>query len=111
MYLGPYQRWVLIALALVVLTLLGRIFGDVARMGRAGIVGLALVVGGAAGNLLDRIVSARGVVDFIDVGIGTTRFYLFNVADIAIFVGACLLGYAMWRSDAQQPESPASFPV
>ena len=105
---GPYQRWVLIGLAVVMLAVLARVYGDVTRMGGAGVTGLALIVGGAAGNLLDRLLSARGVVDFIDVGIGTTRFYLFNVADIGIFVGACLLGYAMWRSDIERPADRAS---
>lgn len=42
---------------------------------------LALVAGGAMGNLIDRLRSPRGVVDFIDVGIGDARFWTFNVAD------------------------------
>ena len=65
-------------------------------------VALALIGGGAAGNLLDRIRSARGVVDFIDVGIGNARFWTFNVADAAVFCGTLLL-LLMMRRDAQQP--------
>ena len=42
---------------------------------------LALVAGGAMGNLIDRLRSPRGVVDFINVGIGDARFWTFNVAD------------------------------
>jgi signal peptidase II len=52
---------------------------------------LGLIMGGAIGNLLDRLRSASGVVDFIDVGVGATRFWTFNVADSAITVGAILL--------------------
>jgi len=52
---------------------------------------LALIMGGAIGNLLDRLQRAQGVVDFIDVGVGMTRFWTFNVADSAITVGAILL--------------------
>ena len=43
---------------------------------------LGLVAGGAAGNLVDRIRSRAGVVDFLDVGIGALRWPTFNVADI-----------------------------
>lgn len=55
------------------------------------IVALALILGGAIGNLLDRFQSSAGVVDFIDVGVGATRFWTFNIADSAITIGAILL--------------------
>jgi len=55
------------------------------------VVALALILGGAVGNLLDRLQRVEGVVDFIDVGIGTTRFWTFNIADSAITIGAILL--------------------
>lgn len=51
---------------------------------------LALVLGGAAGNLVDRIVRGR-VVDFADVGLGALRWPAFNVADAAITVGVLWL--------------------
>lgn len=57
----------------------------------AQIAALGLILGGAIGNLLDRFRSAAGVVDFIDVGVGATRFWTFNIADAAITVGAVLL--------------------
>ncbi len=51
---------------------------------------LGLLLGGAVGNLIDRLV--RGyVIDFVDMGIGTLRFYTFNVADSAISVAIALL--------------------
>ena len=65
-------------------------------------VALALIGGGAAGNLLDRIRSSRGVVDFIDVGIGNARFWTFNVADAAVFCGTVLLLLVL-RRDAPAP--------
>ncbi|HEY0780129.1 MAG TPA: signal peptidase II, partial [Gemmatirosa sp.] len=73
-HFGPYQRWILIALTLAVLAGLGRAYPRLAATGRAARVGAALVAAGAVGNLLDRLVSDRGVVDFIDVGVGATRF-------------------------------------
>lgn len=53
-------------------------------------IGLALILGGAIGNLWDRIVSHR-VVDFLLFYIGRYEWPAFNVADSAIVVGACLL--------------------
>ena len=52
---------------------------------------VAAVFGGALGNLVDRIFYGGHVVDFIDIGIGTHRFYTFNVADIGVSVGGALL--------------------
>ena len=59
------------------------------------VIGLALILGGAIGNLIDRssiffIEHYKGVVDFIDVGIGTSRWYTFNIADSAVTVGIVL---------------------
>jgi len=53
-------------------------------------IGLSLILGGAIGNLWDRIVSRR-VVDFLLFYIGHYQWPAFNVADSAIVVGACLL--------------------
>lgn len=52
--------------------------------------GLALIVGGAAGNLIDRI-GAGYVVDFVDVYWGAWHFWAFNVADAAITVGVAFM--------------------
>ena len=59
------------------------------------VTGLALILGGAIGNLIDRstiFISEHyeGVVDFIDIGIGTSRWYTFNIADSAVTVGILL---------------------
>ncbi len=51
---------------------------------------LGLLMGGALGNLMDRIVHGH-VIDFVDMGIGTLRWYTFNVADAAISVAIVLL--------------------
>jgi signal peptidase II len=55
---------------------------------------LALLLGGAVGNFVDRIRFGY-VVDFADIGVGTWRFYVFNVADSAVTI-AILLLIAMW---------------
>lgn len=106
--LGSNQRWVMIGLVLVVLLVLARSYRHITQHGLFGTVGLALIVGGAVGNLLDRIISTRGVVDFIDVGIGSSRFYLFNVADAGVSVGAAILAYVFWR-DARSERHRRNF--
>jgi signal peptidase II len=57
------------------------------RIARAG---LALILGGAAGNLIDRV-SAGSVVDFVDVYWRTYHFWAFNVADSAITIGVAMM--------------------
>jgi signal peptidase II len=94
--LGPASRWIFLCLALIALVVLGAMVratkpGDTLRL-----LALSLVCGGAAGNLLDRIRSAQGVVDFIEVGIGPHRFPTFNVADSAITIGAIALAFSLW---------------
>lgn len=64
--------------------------------------------GGAAGNLLNRLRSPQGVVDFIDIGVGATRFYTFNVADIGVCAGAILLAWAFWREDREREAAPSA---
>jgi signal peptidase II len=74
--------------------------GSGARAGdRTRIVALALAFGGAAGNLLDRIRSPQGVVDFIDIGLGDVRFWTFNVADSAVTIGALALAWSLSREE------------
>jgi len=57
---------------------------------------IGLIFGGAFGNLIDRIATGE-VLDFIDMGIGVYRWPTYNVADIAVTVGAALLIYGFIR--------------
>ena len=88
---GGWQRWFFIVLAsgvsIVIAVWLWRIRRDAQTVLSAG---LALVLGGAVGNLIDRIVLGH-VTDFIQVMFGTWAFPSFNVADAGISVGAALL--------------------
>lgn len=52
---------------------------------------LAAILGGALGNLVDRVFYGGLVVDFIDLGIGPHRFYTFNVADMGVTLGGAAL--------------------
>ncbi len=97
---GPDARWLLTGLTLVVLVVLARLLRDTSPGERLRAFAIALVMGGACGNLLDHLLSARGVVDFIDVGTSGWRFWTFNVADMAIDTGVALLALALWRAEA-----------
>ena len=59
---------------------------------------LGMQLGGAFGNLLDRITQGY-VVDFVDVGLGDVRFWAFNVADSSIVVGIILVTLALWYEE------------
>jgi signal peptidase II len=78
--------------ALVSLVVVGLIVGYHARSGRSAYltITLGLLLGGALGNLLDRL-RLGYVVDFVDAGIGSVRWYTFNVADAAISMAILLL--------------------
>jgi len=57
----------------------------------ASIAGIALILSGGASNLYDRIVNDGAVIDFLNVGVGTVRTGIFNVADVAILAGAMVM--------------------
>ena len=100
---GSYSRIVFATLAVVALIVLVLMVRGTDPADRFKIVSLGLISGGAVGNLIDRITSARGVVDFIDVGVGSMRWPTFNVADMAVTCGAIALALVLWR-EGKQPE-------
>ena len=75
------------------------------RLDRLSIGGFALILGGAAGNLFDRLVSGQ-VTDFLLFHIGEYQWPAFNVADSAVVVGSGLLVLHMLRPKAQAANVP-----
>jgi signal peptidase II len=61
------------------------------HLNRASILCLSLMAGGGVGNLIDRIVRNGVVVDFMNMGIGSVRTGIFNVADVQLMAGAIAL--------------------
>jgi signal peptidase II len=100
--LGPFSRIGFSIAACLAVILLVRLYLATPAGGRARAAALALVVGGATGNLLNRLASPRGVVDFIDIGLPIWRFWTFNLADAGITVGALLLIRVLWRERLDQ---------
>jgi len=88
---GGWQRWFFVALASIVSAVIAIWLWRIRNDGQTVLsAGLALVLGGAIGNLIDRILLGH-VTDFIQVWFGTWAFPSFNVADAGISVGAVLL--------------------
>jgi signal peptidase II len=73
----------------------------------AAIISLGMILGGALGNLFDRI-AYGAVTDWIDIGFGPARWPTFNVADIGVTIGVLLLVLVMLR--APQEPSPDDEP-
>ena len=99
---GAYSRWVFFALAVIALIVLGSMVRSPRPGARFRLLALALVCGGAAGNLIDRIRSPQGVVDFVDIGVRGLRWPTFNIADSAITVGAIALALSLWQEGRAQ---------
>ena len=62
---------------------------------------LALILGGAFGNLFDRILYKQ-VADFIDIGIGNFRWWVFNLADLAVVIGMLILFVSVFLQDKKE---------
>lgn len=93
---GGWQRWLLSAVAVAVgVYLLIWLRGLEARR-RLEVSGLGLILGGAVGNLVDRL-RLGGVIDFIDVHVGGWHWPAFNVADSAITLGVVAVLITAWR--------------
>lgn len=99
MHVGSFSRWFFMLLTVVALVVLWRMFRSTIEGAYLKTFALAMVSGGAIGNLIDRVRSSKGVVDFIDVGIGVHRWPTFNVADIAVSTGAICLAWVLLQED------------
>ena len=92
-------RWLLIGLTMAVTAYLARAMmttpGPLTRLG------YALIIGGALGNLADRIIHGA-VVDFVSLHYGGYYWYVFNLADIWISLGVVFLVWGFWREPAPE---------
>jgi signal peptidase II len=98
---GGWSRVVFLVLAIIAVVVLFLMYRATPIQDRLRLWAICLVTGGAIGNVIDRIRSPRGVVDFFDFGIGNLRWPVFNIADIAVTCGAILLAISLWREDAE----------
>lgn len=97
---GDRSFWriaLLVGIALVALAVVFYFIITADNREKAFLTGLALVLGGAVGNLIDRI-RLGAVIDFLDFYIGSWHWPAFNVADIGICVGTGFIMLHLWRS-------------
>lgn len=97
---GGWQRWFFMALSLIVSIVLIVWLRTVEKNRSYLAWGLALILGGAIGNLIDRSLYGH-VIDFIDVYYRSWHWPAFNIADSAIFLGACMLILDMFTHKEQ----------
>jgi len=86
----PFKTTIIAAIATAALVGVGLYSASLSAHQRIARIGLALIVGGAAGNLLDRFITGS-VVDFVDVYWRDHHFWAFNVADSAITIGVAVM--------------------
>jgi signal peptidase II len=97
-----WQRWFFIGLAVLVIGVLVVWLRQLARGQTRIALALTLILAGATGNLIDRVIYGH-VIDFIDFYYGSWHWPTFNVADSAITVGACLLVLDAFLTRKQEP--------
>lgn len=105
--LPPRARWILLVVinALVAAGIAVILLWH-AHMPAVRAVACALLLGGAVGNLIDRVRFGGMVIDFMNVGVGPLRTGIFNVADVAITVGAVLLVWPSLAGSKPQVQKP-----
>jgi signal peptidase II len=100
-----------VLLSIATLFVLLYMYRQTPREDRVQIASIALICGGAVGNLLDRIKSPRGVVDFIDIGIGSHRFWTFNLADLGVTLGTAILTWILCTRASREQAAVQTAPT
>lgn len=93
---SPAVRFMLLAFSIAVIIFLFWLLAAERAGGRMGQIGMAMILGGALGNVFDRL-TERGVIDFIDLHIQSHHWPTFNIADSAIVIGAALVLLELFR--------------
>lgn len=103
---GGWQRWFFAGVAVVIVVVMTTWISRLQPNQRWLACALALIIGGAVGNVWDRITLGY-VVDFLDFWWGDYHFPAFNIADTAITIGAGMMIIDMLRNtDGKSPEQP-----
>lgn len=101
-------RWLLVSASIFVVIMLAGLFHQARANDWLRLSAISLVAAGALGNLVDRVRWEHGVVDFIGpINLGFMHWPIFNVADMAITVGAIMLGISLWQEESEAPHTAA----
>jgi signal peptidase II len=107
LFQGNHRIFVVISLVAIVLVLL--LYQRSGRGHRLRTLSLGLILGGALGNLYDRV-RYREVVDFLEFSVGRFHWPVFNVADSAVTVGVLLLITEIYVQGSHKAPEPAELP-
>jgi signal peptidase II len=102
---SEWRTTLLVLLSAAAVVFISAILWRPAKLDRLSLWGLALILGGAAGNVYDRIMTGR-VTDFLELYIGDYHWPTFNIADSAIVIGSALLILDMLRPKRQAANVP-----
>jgi signal peptidase II len=92
-----------VMVSVILLGLLLYILKSLQTMPTTLLVALSLFLGGGLGNLIDRIFNDGRVVDFVNIGIGSLRTGVFNVADVALMTGLAIIVLFSFRRTEHEP--------
>ena len=95
LHLGAFSRPFFVLTALAVLAVLVSFYRATPRADRLRRLAIAVLCAGAIGNLIDRVLWSEGVIDFIRLAVAGYEWPIFNVADMAVTLGAILLGVSL----------------
>jgi signal peptidase II len=105
---ADWQSYLLIGATLAAIAIIAFWFKRIEEGAYGAVIGLSLVLGGAIGNLIDRI-RLREVIDFLDFHVGDYHWPAFNLADSAITIGTLWLAvYLLFFSHAQTKKRKSS---
>lgn len=102
---SPWRVYILAALTVAALGLIFYLYRESGPEEKAKRLALGFIAGGALGNLVDRL-RFGNVVDFLDFYLGSYHWPAFNVADMAVTLGAALLVAAVFRGEKDRPGRP-----
>jgi len=107
--IGDDSRWLFVPITFVALGLIATLYRQAERDDLLRLSALSLIVAGALGNLWDRVRWDRGVVDFLGpVDLVFWKFPIFNVADVAISIGALFLAISFWQEERRHAAEAAA---
>lgn len=109
--LGPTVGWILLVVLPVIALGLATVYLFLSKkLNTQSLVGLSLIIGGGAGNLIDRIAYNRSVIDFLNFGIGNGPFRtgIMNIADLVLVAGFVVLLFSSPKKETKT--SPSSSP-
>lgn len=103
---GTWGTIVLIILPVIALSLCVVYLFLSKKITRGTLVGISLIIGGGAGNLIDRILYDRSVIDFLNFGIGGLRTGIMNLADLFLTAGFVVLFIVSFKNEPKPKKEP-----